>query len=112
LISHKCGEQTHTGPSLGFSSRGGQKTKKGAKNQSGGHILKIQYWMYAATEGTNVKWGAPISNWGTGHHWPSRWRRPWTHTGLSVGPLLGNRTPNIKRTYSISLNVLSIPVKF
>jgi len=28
---------------------GGPKTKKGAKNQKGGHIFKIQYWMHAAT---------------------------------------------------------------
>jgi len=28
----------------------------GAKNQKGGHILKIKYWMYAATDGPNVKW--------------------------------------------------------
>jgi len=26
--------------------------------------------MYAATEGPNVKWGAPISNRGAGHHCP------------------------------------------
>ena len=44
------------GPSPGCSSRGG-------------HIFKIQYWMYAATGGPNVKWGA----W---HHWPRRRRRP------------------------------------
>jgi len=38
----------------------------GTKNQKGNHILKIQYWMYAATGGPNVKWGAPISNGGPG----------------------------------------------
>jgi len=54
----------------GFSSRGGQKPKGGAKNQKGVHILKIQYWIYVATGGPNVKWGAPISNGGAGHHWP------------------------------------------
>ena len=43
------------GPSPGFSSRGGQKTKRGAQNQKGGHIFKIQYWMYVATGGPNVK---------------------------------------------------------
>ena len=31
--------------------------------------------MYAATGEPNVKWGAPMSNGGTGHHCP-RWRRP------------------------------------
>ena len=50
------------GPSPGFSSRG-------AKNQEepkpeGGPILKIQYWMYAATEGPNVKWGGTDFKWG------------------------------------------------
>jgi len=39
-----------------------------AKNQEGGHIFKIQYWMYAATGGPNVKRGAQISNGGDGHH--------------------------------------------
>ena len=33
--------------------------------------------MYAATGGPNVKWGAPISNGGAGHHWFPRWRWPW-----------------------------------
>jgi len=34
----------------------------GPKTRMGGHILKILYWMYAATRGPNVKWGAQISN--------------------------------------------------
>jgi len=34
--------------------RVGQKPG-GAKNQKGGHILKILYWMYAATRRPNVK---------------------------------------------------------
>ena len=38
----------------------------GTKNQKGGHIFKIQYWMYAPTGGPNLKWGAPISNGGPG----------------------------------------------
>jgi len=29
----------------------------GPKIRRWGHILKIQYWMYAATSGPNVKWG-------------------------------------------------------
>ena len=67
---HWVGVQSQglAGPSPGFSSRGG-------------HILKILYWMYGATRGPNVKWGAQISNGGAGHHWPPRWRRPW---GLGV----------------------------
>jgi len=64
------------GPSPGFSSRGGQKTK------ARGHILKILYWMYAATRGPNVKWATQISNRGAGHHCTS-WRRP------CQGPPLG-----------------------
>jgi len=58
------------GPSPGFSSRRGQKTKRGATKQKGSPILKIHRWIYAATGGPNVKWRALISNRGTGHHWP------------------------------------------
>jgi len=44
LISVECAYVEHyPGPSPGFCSRG-------AKNHKGGHILKMQYWMYAATE--------------------------------------------------------------
>jgi len=42
----------------------------GAKKQKGSHVFKILYWMYAATRGRNVKWGAQISNEGAGHHCP------------------------------------------
>jgi len=60
----------NTGPSPGVSSRGG-------------HIFKIQYWMYAATRGPNMKWGAGGQmtdfKWGAEHHWHSRWRRPWVN---------------------------------
>jgi len=63
------------GQSPGFSSRGGQKPEGGAKNQKGGHIFEIQYWMYAVTGESNVKWGKSISNGGAGHHWHPRWRR-------------------------------------
>ena len=38
---------------------GGTKTRRG-------NIFKIQYWVYAATRGPNVKWGAPIPNGGPG----------------------------------------------
>jgi len=35
---------------------GEAKTKKrGQKPERGGHILKIQYWVYAATGAPNVK---------------------------------------------------------
>ena len=36
----------------------------GAKNQKGGHIFKIQYWIYAATGEPNVKWGGADFKWG------------------------------------------------
>jgi len=45
------------GLSPGFSSRG-------AKNQKGGHIFKILYWMHAATRGPNVKCGGTDFKWG------------------------------------------------
>ena len=54
-------------PSPRFSSRGAKNQMEGQKK--GRHIFKIQYWMYAATGGPNVKWGAPISNGGAGQHW-------------------------------------------
>jgi len=47
------------GPSPEFTSRGGPKIRRG-------NIFKIQYWVYAATGGPNVKWGAPIPNGGPG----------------------------------------------
>ena len=37
----------------------------------------VQYWMYVATGGPNVKWGGTYFKWGAGHHGPPRWRRPW-----------------------------------
>jgi len=47
----------------------------GPKTTRGGHILKIKYWMYAATERPNMKWGEQILNGRARHHCP-RWRRP------------------------------------
>jgi len=51
----------------------------GAKSQKGGHISKIQGWMYVATWGQNLKWGGTDFKWGAGHHWPPRWRQPCFH---------------------------------
>jgi len=62
-----------------LAAEGAKNQKEWPKTRRGGHIFKIQYWMYAATEGPNVKWGAPISNGGAGHHWPPRWRRPCSY---------------------------------
>jgi len=55
---------------------GWPKTDGGAENQKGGQIFKIQYWMYAATGGPNVKWRGTDFKWGAGHHWPPCWQWP------------------------------------
>jgi len=71
---------------------GGPKYRRRGQNQKGGHIFKIQYWMYVATGEPNVKWGAPISNGGAGHHCPPRWRRPCASViavGLPASPSPG-----------------------
>ena len=49
---------------------GAKEQKEGPKTRSGGHFFEIQYWMYAATGGPNVKWGAPILKRVGGHHCP------------------------------------------
>ena len=51
---------------------GGKNQKEVPKTRRGGHIFKMQYWMYAATGGPNVKWGDTDFKWGAGRHWPSR----------------------------------------
>jgi len=72
-----------TGPSPEFSSKGDQKPEGGAKNQKEWHIFKIQYWMYVAIEGLNVKWGGTIFKWGGQGTTAPRWRRPWwTRTSI------------------------------
>ena len=53
----------------------------GAKNQKGCHIFKTQYWIYAATGGPNVKWGAPISNGGPGTTGPPAGDDPALRSG-------------------------------
>ena len=50
----------------------------GGKNQKGGHIFKIQYWMYAATGEPNVKYG------GAGHHCPPAGDGPDLTTVLEI----------------------------
>jgi len=57
-------ESAAAGLSPGFSSKGGQKP------EGGGYILKILYWMYAATRTPNVKGGGTDFKYGSGHHWP------------------------------------------
>jgi len=37
---------------------------EGPKTRKGGHIFKIQFWMYAATGGPNVKWEGTNFKWG------------------------------------------------
>ena len=60
--------------------QGGQKPGGGAKNQKGGHIFEIQYWMYAATRGPNVKWRGTDFKWGLGTTGPPAGDGPtlWT----------------------------------
>ena len=41
----------------------------------------MQYWMYAATRWSNIKWGA-------GHHWPPDWRRSCLQRGWSLNSQL------------------------
>ena len=41
-----------------------KKQTEGPKTRRGGHIFKIQYWMYAATGGPNMKWGGTDFKWG------------------------------------------------
>jgi len=48
---------------LGVAQARRQDLAAGGQKPEGGHIFKTLYWMYAATRGSNVKWGA-------GHHWP------------------------------------------
>ena len=55
----------------------------GPKTRSGGHIFKIQYWMYAVTGGPNVKWGGTDFKWGAGHHWPPAGDGPAWNTSFS-----------------------------
>jgi len=69
----------YTGPSPGFSSRWGQTPDGEAKKQKGGHIFKIQYWMYAATGRPNVKREGNDFKWGAGHHWPLAGDRSWLY---------------------------------
>jgi len=51
---------------------GGAKNQmEGQKKQKGGHIFKMQYWMYAATGGAKREMGGGTDfKWGAGHHWP------------------------------------------
>ena len=58
---------------------GWPKTRRRGQNQKGGHIFKIQYWMYGATGGPNVKWGAPISNGGSAPLSPPAGDGPGVH---------------------------------
>ena len=59
------------GPSPRFSSRGAKNQTEEQKIRRGGHIFKIQYWMYAATGGAKREMGGGTDfKWGAGHHWP------------------------------------------
>jgi len=59
---------------------GGAKNQmEGPKTRRGGHIFKIQHWIYAATGRPNVKWGGTNFKWGGRAPLAPRWRRPWPH---------------------------------
>jgi len=53
-----------------LSTGGAKNQKEEPKTRRGSHILKILYWMNAATRGPNVKWWSTDFKWGSGHHWP------------------------------------------
>jgi len=50
-------ERIYSGPSPEVHNRGGQRPKGW-----GTFSNTVQYWMYAATGGPNMKWGAQISD--------------------------------------------------
>jgi len=65
-----------SGLSPGFSCRGGLKPKRGAKNQKGRPHFKNTVLDVCSNRGAKREMGATDFKWGTGHHWPPRWRRP------------------------------------
>jgi len=81
---------------------GAKKQKEVPKTRREGHIFKIQYWMYAATEGPNVKWGAPISNGGGRAPLAPRWRDPAEQTSKVMRFPVVNLTPkSLDAIYSV-----------
>ena len=59
------------GPSPEFSSRGGQKNRRGST------FLKYSIGCMQQPVGQTWNGVAPITNGVAGHHCPPRWRRPW-----------------------------------
>jgi len=64
------------GPSPRFSSRGAKNQTEEQKIRRGGHIFKIQYWMYAATGGAKREMGGKQFQMGGRAPLPPRWRQP------------------------------------
>jgi len=64
---------------------GGPKTRKRGQKPEGGAHFKIQYWMYAATGGPNVKWGCTDFKWGPGTTDPPAGDGPVRHATQTVG---------------------------
>ena len=50
-------------PSPGLAEGRAKNQKEGPKTRRGCHTFKIQYWMYVATGGPNVKWGGTDFKW-------------------------------------------------
>ena len=68
---------------------GGAKNQmEGQKKQKRGLIFKIQYWMYAATEGPNVKWRGHRFQMGGRAPLAPRWRRPCLVEHMELSPWL------------------------
>jgi len=78
----------------------------GGQKPEGGHIFKMQYWMYAATGGLNLKRGAPVSNGGAGHHWHPCWRRPCREGSQNIAVAKGG----CGITWIKELNLLHISI--
>jgi len=67
VLSYICSKkQTHCTQArrLDLAAGGAKNKMEVPKTRRGGHIFEIQYWMYAATGRSNVKWGSTDFKWG------------------------------------------------
>jgi len=60
-----------------FAAGEGPKARRGQKPEGEATFLKYSIDV-CSNRWAKCEMGAPISNGGTGHHWPPRWWRPWT----------------------------------
>ena len=67
------------GPWPGFRS-------KGAKNYKEGSNFFNTRLDVCSNRGSNIKWGNRFE-WGAGHHWSPRWRRPWAWVSQTCASL-------------------------